>query len=143
MLKILFLCTGNSCRSQMAEALGNTLYPQHKFYSAGIETHGVNPYAVKVIKELGIDMSGHTSKLVDTLNDITFDVVITVCDNANESCPIFTGNTLRLHRSFEDPPKLCANLTDEFAKLAVYRQVRDEIKSYLLNELPDLIKGLK
>jgi arsenate reductase len=127
----------------MAEALAQKLYPQHKFYSAGIETHGMNPYAIKVTEELGIDMSGHTSKLVDMLKDINFDVVLTVCDNANESCPIFIGKTLRLHHSFQDPPKLCANLTDETAKLNIYRQVRDEIKSCLVNDLPNLIKGLK
>ncbi len=143
MLNILFLCTGNSCRSQMAEALAQDLYPQHKFYSAGIETHGMNPYAVKVIEELGLDMSGHASKHVDTLKDVNFDVVITVCDNANESCPIFVGKTLKLHHSFQDPPKLAANLTDEDKKLAIYRQVLGEIKAYIANELPDLVKGLK
>lgn len=143
MLNILFLCTGNSCRSQMAEALAHSIYPQHKFYSAGIETHGMNPYAVKIIEELGLDMSGHTSKHVDTLKDINFDVVITVCDNANESCPIFMGKTLKLHHSFQDPPKLASNLTDEDKKLDVYRQVRDEIRTYLVDELPDLMKGLK
>lgn len=127
----------------MAEALARDLYPQHKFYSAGIETHGMNPYAVKVIEELGLDMSRHTSKHVDTLKDINFDVVITVCDNANESCPIFIGKTLKLHHSFQDPPKLAANLNDEDKKLAIYRQVRNEIKSYLINELPNLVKGLK
>lgn len=143
MLNILFLCTGNSCRSQMAEALAGNLYPQHRFFSAGMQPHGINPYAVKVIEELGIDMSGHTSKHIDILNDIKFDVVITVCDNANESCPIFTGRTLRIHQSFQDPPKITANISDEFAKLAIYRQVRDQIKDWLINELPDLIKGLK
>ena len=89
MLNILFLCTGNSCRSQMAEAIARYLYPQHKFYSAGIETHGMNPYAVKVCEEQGLDMSQHTSKHVDTLSQVKFDVVLTVCDNANESCPIY------------------------------------------------------
>ena len=127
----------------MAEAMAQDLYPQHKFYSAGIETHGMNPNAVKVIEELGLDMSGHTSKHVDTLKDVNFDVVITVCDNANESFPIFIGKILKLHHSFQDPPKLAANLIDEDEKLAIYRQVRDEIKAYLVNELPNLMKGLK
>ncbi len=127
----------------MAEALARDLYPQDKFYSAGIETHGMNPYAIKVIEELGLDMSTHTSKHVDTLKDVTFDVVITVCDNANESCLIFIGKALKLHHSFQDPPKLTANLADENAKLTVYRQVREEIKTYLTNELPNLIQGLK
>jgi arsenate reductase len=127
----------------MAEAMANNLYPQHKFYSAGIETHGMNPYAVKVIKELGLDMSVHTSKHVDTLKSINFDVVITVCDSANEACPIFISKALKLHHSFQDPPKLVANFTDETTKLVVYRQVRDDIKTYLVDELPDLVLGLK
>lgn len=141
MLNILFLCTGNSCRSQMAEAIARSLYPQHKFYSAGIETHGMNPYAIKVCAELGLDMSTHSSKHVDTLKDVKFDVVLTVCDHANESCPIFIGLAQKLHHSFQDPPKLAANITDEEEKLAVYRKVRNEIKDYLQNELPTLIKG--
>lgn len=141
MLNILFLCTGNSCRSQMAEAIARNLYPQHNFYSSGIETHGMNPYAIKVCSELGLDMSTHSSKHVDTLKDIKFDVVLTVCDHANESCPIFIGLAQKLHHSFQDPPKLAANITDEEEKLAVYRKVRNEIKYYLQNELPRLVKG--
>lgn len=141
MLNILFLCTGNSCRSQMAEAIARDLYPQHKFYSAGIETHGMNPYAVKVCEELGLDMSRHTSKLVETLKDIRLDVVLTVCDHANESCPLFTGLAQKMHHSFQDPPKLAANLASEEEKLAVYRQVRDEIKNYLQTEFPLQVKG--
>lgn len=143
MLNVLFLCTGNSCRSQMAEALARILYPEHQFYSAGIETHGMNPYAVKVCNELGLDMSQHTSKHVDTLKDIKFDVVLTVCDHANESCPLFAGLAQKLHHSFQDPPKLAANLSSETEKLAVYRQVRDEIKDYLQTEFPRQVKGLK
>lgn len=141
MLNILFLCTGNSCRSQMAEALARNLYPQHNFYSAGIETHGMNPYAVKACAELGLDMSQHTSKHVDTLNNVKFDVVLTVCDHANESCPLFTGLAQKLHHSFQDPPKLAANLANEEQKLAIYRQVRDEIKAYLLTEFPSQVKA--
>ena len=141
MLNILFLCTGNSCRSQMAEAIARYLYPQHKFYSAGIETHGMNPYAVKVCEELGLDMSRHTSKLVETLKDIRLDVVLTVCDHANESCPLFTGLAQKMHHSFQDPPKLAANLASEEEKLNVYRQVRDEIKDYLQTEFPLQVKA--
>ena len=141
MLNILFLCTGNSCRSQMAEAIARDLYPQHKFYSAGIETHGMNPYAVKVCEELGLDMSNHSSKLVETLKDIRLDVVLTVCDHANESCPLFTGLAQKMHHSFQDPPKLAKNLTSEEEKLAVYRQVRDEIKNYLQTEFQLQVKG--
>lgn len=88
-------------------------------------------------------MSQHISKHVDTLKGILFDVVITVCDNANESCPIFIGLAQKLHHSFQDPPKLAANLSVEEDILAIYRMVRDEIKKYLTNELPSLIKGLK
>lgn len=140
MLNILFLCTGNSCRSQMAEAIARDLYPQHNFYSAGIETHGMNQYAIKVCNDLGLDMSKHSSKHVDTLKDVKFDVVITVCDHANESCPLFIGLAQKLHRSFQDPPKLTINITNEDEKLTVYRKVRDEIKEYLRNELPKLVK---
>lgn len=143
MLNILFLCTGNSCRSQMAEAIARNLYPQHQFFSAGIETHGMNPYAIKVCNELGLDMSMHSSKHVDTFKDIKFDVVLTVCDHANESCPIFTGLAQKLHHSFQDPPKLATNLINEEEKLTIYRQVRDEIKTYLQNELPQLVKSWK
>lgn len=141
MLNILFLCTGNSCRSQMAEAIARDLYPQHNFYSAGIETHGMNPYALQVCQELGLDMSKHHSKHVDTLKDIKFDVVLTVCDHANESCPLFIGLAQKLHHSFQDPPKLAANMENEPAKLAVYRQVRDEIKTYLQNNFQQEVRN--
>lgn len=143
MLNILFLCTGNSCRSQMAEALARQLYPQHNFYSAGIETHGMNPYAVVVCQELGLDMSSHSSKHVESLKDIQLDVVLTVCDHANESCPLFAGLAQKLHHSFQDPPKLAKEISDENAKLAIYRKVRDEIAVYLKNEFPQLVKGLQ
>ncbi|HRG62853.1 MAG TPA: arsenate reductase ArsC [Burkholderiales bacterium] len=141
MLNILFLCTGNSCRSQMAEAIARSLYPQHNFYSAGIETHGMNLYAFKVCNELGLDMSNQSSKHVDTLKDIKFDVVLTVCDHANESCPLFAGLAQKLHHSFQDPPKLATNLASEEEKLAIYRKVRDEIKVYLQTDLPQLVRG--
>ncbi len=141
MLNILFLCTGNSCRSQVAEAIARNLYPQHNFYSAGIETHGMNQYAIKVCNELGLDMSKHNSKHVDTLKDIKLDVVLTVCDHANESCPLFIGLAQKLHHSFQDPPKLAANLTNEEKKLEIYRRVRDEIENYLRVDLPSRVKG--
>lgn len=141
MLNILFLCTGNSCRSQMAEAIARNLYPQHDFYSAGIEAHGMNQYAIKVCNELGLDMSKHNSKHLDTLKDIKLDVVLTVCDHANEACPLFTGLAQKIHHSFQDPPKLAANLTNEEEKLVIYRGVRDEIENYLRFELPHLVKG--
>ena len=142
MLTILFLCTSNSCRSQMAEALAHDLYPQHIFYSAGIKTHGINSHAIKVIEELGLDMSSQYSKHIDTLQNINFDVIITVCNNAKESCPLFMGKALKLHHSFQDPPTLAANIKKEAEKLRLYRKVRDEIKHYLVAELPQLVKGL-
>ena len=127
----------------MAEAIARSLYPKHNFYSAGIVTHGMNQYAVKVCQELDLDMSKHSSKHVDTLKHIKFDVVLTVCDHANESCPLFIGLAQKLHHSFQDPPKLAANLISEEEKLAIYRGVRDQIKDYLQTKLPKLVKVLK
>ncbi len=143
MLKILFLCTGNSCRSQMAEVLAKQLYPTHKFYSAGTKPKNIDSYAIKVIEELGLNMSQYISKNIKSLKAINFDVVITVCDNASELCPIFPGKILRVHHSFQDPPRLVANLTNDYEKLAIYREIRDDIKKYLANSLPNLVKGLK
>ncbi|NLE26796.1 MAG: arsenate reductase ArsC [Clostridiaceae bacterium] len=138
-LKILFLCTGNSCRSQMAE--GWTKYLQGdviESYSAGIETHGLNPNAVKVMAEAGVDISNHRSKHLDQLKDVLFDWVITVCDNANESCPVFPGNIKRFHISFDDPPKLAKNAKTEEEALDHYRRVRDDIKRFV-SRLPELL----
>lgn len=131
-LKILFLCTGNSCRSQMAEGWtrhlkGDVLEP----YSAGIETHGLNPNAVKVMAEAGVDISGYRSKHVDELRDVPFDYVVTVCDAANESCPIFPGKVKRLHVGFDDPPRLAAAEKDAEKALRHYRRVRDEIRRFV------------
>lgn len=130
-MNILVLCTGNSCRSQIAHG-----YLQHfagtkaVIYSAGIEAHGVNPKAIEIMAEDGIDISHHTSNLVDEYIDIPFDYVITVCDNANERCPYFPGKTHRLHHNFTDPAK--ATGTPEEVK-EVFRQVRNEIKEYTQN----------
>ncbi|MBD3392255.1 MAG: arsenate reductase ArsC [Chitinivibrionales bacterium] len=131
-LIILFLCTGNSCRSQMAEGFarhlrGNIIEP----YSAGIETHGLNRNAVNVMAEVGIDISGHRSKHIDELKGITFDYVVTVCDRANETCPFFPGPTKRIHKGFDDPPRLAANAASEEEALGHYRRVRDEIKAFV------------
>lgn len=136
-LKILFLCTGNSCRSQMAEGWVRELKGDLiDVYSAGIETHGLNPNAVKVMAEAGVDISGQTSKLLDVYKDMTFDYVVTVCDHANESCPMFLGKTKRVHTGFDDPPKLAAAFEDEEDKLNCYRRVRDDIKAYV-ESLPE------
>jgi arsenate reductase len=138
-LRILFLCTGNSCRSQMAEAWarhlkGDTIEP----YSAGIQTHGLNPRAVKVMAEAGIDISHHRSKHLDEVTHIPFDWVITVCDNANGSCPVFAGTTKRFHVSFDDPPKLSRHAESEDQALAHYRRVRDDIRRFT-DTLPDVL----
>ena len=134
--KILFLCTGNSCRSQMAEGWGRYLYPdRYEFYSAGIETHGLNPLAVKAMAEAGVDISTQRSKLLSELEGIAFDYVITVCDHANEQCPFFPGKAIKLHREFPDPPRLAQGAASEEEALGHYRAVRDAIRKYL-GELP-------
>lgn len=136
-LKILFLCTGNSCRSQMAEGWTRHLKSdQIECWSAGIETHGMNPHAVAVMAEAGVDISQQASKTVSELPDVTFDYVITVCGHANEHCPFFPGPTKRVHVGFDDPPKLAANARTPEEALAHYRRVRDEIRAYVLT-LPD------
>jgi len=135
-VKVLFLCTGNSCRSQMAEGWarhlkGDALDP----YSAGIEKHGLNPDAVKVMAEAGVDISGHTSKTLDYLGGIKFDYVVTVCGHAHESCPMFPGEAKVIHVGFDDPPKLAKDETDPEKALGHYRRVRDEIRA-LVETLP-------
>ena len=108
-------------------------------YSAGIETHGLNPRAVKVMAEAGIDISGHRSKHVDELRPVPFDFVITVCDQANESCPVFPGRVRRIHVGFDDPPRLAANARTEEEALTHYRRVRDEIRAFV-EQLPDVLE---
>jgi arsenate reductase len=134
-LKILFLCTGNSCRSQMAEGWAHALKSDViEAYSAGIETHGLNPNAVKVMAEAGVDISGQKSKNINDLLDIPIDVVITVCGHAAENCPIFPGTARVVHHGFDDPPKLARELAAQGAmeeeQLDGYRRVRDEIKAF-------------
>lgn len=131
-MKILFLCTGNSCRSQMAEGWARHLKKgEIEAVSAGIARHGMNPYAVRVMQEAGVDMSAHTSKTLDDLPSLEFDAVITLCGHANETCPFFPGPVRRMHQGFDDPPSLCAQMTDEEEILAVYRRVRDEIRTFV------------
>ena len=141
-LKVLFLCTGNSCRSQMAEGWARALKGDAiEVYSAGIETHGLNPRAVKVMGEAGVDISGHRSKQVDELMAVPFDYVVTVCGHAHETCPVFPGNARVIHVGFDDPPKLAAEARSEAEALAHYRRVRDEIRAFV-ESLPDgLEKG--
>jgi len=123
--RVLILCTGNSARSQMAEGLLRRLDGDHfEVASAGVAPSQVRAEAIRVMRELGIDISSHRSKSVDEFIEQEFDYVITVCDNANEQCPVFPGRTMRIHWSFEDP---AAAQGDEPARLAVFRRVRDEI----------------
>jgi arsenate reductase len=138
--KILFLCTGNSCRSQMAEGWARQLKSDSiEPYSAGIEAHGLNPVAVKVMAEVGVDISGHRSKHFSELKNITFDYVVTVCDDAYEKCPIFQGKVKTIHVGFDDPPRLAKQAGNEQEILEIYRRVRDEIRDFV-NQLPESLK---
>jgi arsenate reductase (thioredoxin) len=138
-LKILFLCTGNSCRSQMAEGWARRLKgPVIEAFSAGIETHGLNKLAVRAMSEAGVDISRQRSKVLDELAGERFDYVITVCDHAHESCPLFPGNTRVIHAGFDDPPRLAANAATEAEAMGHYRRVRDEIRDFL-KQLPDIL----
>jgi arsenate reductase len=126
--KILVLCTGNSCRSQMAEGyLRHFAGDQAEIYSAGIETHGVNPYAVAIMQEDGIDISKQTSDHVDKYRDVSFDYVITVCDNAKENCPVFPSRAKPLHHNFPDPAK-AGGSREEIDK--EFRKTRNLIREY-------------
>jgi arsenate reductase len=134
--RILFLCTGNSCRSQMGEGLGRALKGDlFEFASCGVETHGLNPNAVRVMGELGIDITTHQSELVGKYLGWP-DVVVSVCAHAAESCPVFPGKVVRVHRGFDDPPKLARELAALGAtaeqQLEPYRQVRDQIRAFVL-----------
>ncbi len=136
-LKVLFLCIGNSCRSQMAEGWCRYLKDDViEPYSAGIEAHGLNPNAVKVMAEAGVDISGHTSQYIDEFKDVQLDFIITVCDHANEHCPVFGGKTKVVHIGFDDPPKLAQMAQSKQEALDCYRRVRDEIKAFI-ETLPD------
>ena len=138
-LNILFLCTGNSCRSQMAEGWARALKGDViAAYSAGIETHGLNPNAVSVMAEAGVDISGHVSKNVDSLADVPFDCVVTVCGRANESCPFFPGSAKVVHVGFDDPPRLAKTANSEEEALGHYRRVRDEIRAFV-EKLPEIL----
>ncbi|WP_423201851.1 arsenate reductase ArsC [Desulfobacter hydrogenophilus] len=144
-LKILFLCTGNSCRSQMAEGWTRKLKADTiDVFSAGVETHGLNPNAVKVMAEAGVDISGHRSKLVNEFMDMELDAVITVCDNAHETCPYFPPRCKVLHVGFDDPPKMAAALAEqgesEEKQLDCYRKIRDQIKAFV-EKMPENISN--
>jgi arsenate reductase (thioredoxin) len=127
MKKILVLCTGNSCRSQMAEAWLKHYSSNFEVYSAGVEAHGINPYMKKVMEEAGLNIDSHTSNLMEEYQDISFDYVVTVCDNAKSNCPYFKNATITIHQSFLDPAD--AEGTDT-QKTVVYAKVRDEIEVF-------------
>ncbi|MDX1682209.1 MAG: arsenate reductase ArsC [Phycisphaeraceae bacterium] len=136
---VLFLCTGNSCRSQMAEGWARHLVADRIHpYSAGIQAHGLNPHAVKVMQEAGVDITGQTSQTLDDLGDVAFDYVITVCGHAHENCPVFPGDATIIHRGFDDPPRLAEGETDPNRVLAPFRRVRDEIRDFV-QTLPDML----
>ena len=138
-MKILFLCTGNSCRSQMAEGWARHLKSkQLEAYSAGIETRGLNPNAVKVMAEAGVDISGHRSQHIDEFRDVELDHVITVCSHAHESCPVFPGKAKVTHVGFDDPPRLAKEAATEEEALSHYRRVRDEIRAFV-ETLPEAL----
>ena len=131
-LKLLFLCTGNACRSQMAEGWTRHLKADViEPHSAGVNPHGLDPRAVKVMAEAGVDISSHRSKHVRELAGIAFDYVVTVCDNANEQCPFFPGKTKVVHVGFDDPPKRAAEARTEEEALDHYRRIRDEIRDFV------------
>jgi arsenate reductase (thioredoxin) len=128
---IMFLCTGNSCRSQMAEGWARKYWGEEfDVYSAGTKKHGMNERAMKVMTEAGVDISSHYSKTTDDLPKVNFDYVVTVCDHAHENCPYFPGTKV-VHVGFQDPPALTKEMQDDEAILAVYRRVRDEIEVFV------------
>lgn len=136
--KILFLCTGNSCRSQMAQGWARHLWSDRiEAYSAGIETHGLNAKAVAVMNQAGVDISGQRSKHLDELKDVNFDYVITLCDHAGRTCPVWPGRGKMIHKPFDDPAK--AGGTEEEI-LASFCRTRDQIKAYI-EGLPELLAG--
>lgn len=144
--RVLFLCTGNSCRSQMAEGWARALWPDRiDAYSAGIEAHGLNARAVRVMAELGVDISTQRSRTIGQLLDDldargeAIEVVVTVCAHARETCPIFPRGALVFHRGFDDPPALTRGSASEEDALEPYRRVRDEIRAFI-EELPGLIE---
>jgi arsenate reductase (thioredoxin) len=142
-LNVLFLCTGNSCRSQMAEGWTRHLKGDViEAYSAGIETHGLNPNAVKVMGEAGVDISGHRSQHLDEFREVALDVVVTVCGHAHETCPYFPADCKVVHVGFGDPPKMARALAEQGAseeeQLECYRTVRDEIRAFV-ETLPDAL----
>jgi arsenate reductase len=141
-IRLLYLCTGNSCRSQMAEGWTRHLKNDRiEVASAGIETHGLNPSAVRVMQEAGVDISGQRSQHIDEFKDRRFDYVVTVCAHAHETCPYYPGGAKVVHVGFDDPPKMALAFEEEEAKLDCYRQVRDAIRRFVETLPESLEKG--
>jgi arsenate reductase len=139
-IRLLFLCTGNSCRSQIAEGWARTLKGATiEAHSAGIETHGLNPKAVQVMAEAGVDISKQRSKHVRDLKEIPFDYVVTVCAHADENCPAFPGKAKVVHVGFDDPPRLAREARSDEEALGHYRRVRDEIRAFV-EKLPEALQ---
>ena len=139
-MKVLFLCTGNSCRSQMAEGWARHLKSDIiEPYSAGIEIHGLNPHAIKVMAEAGVDISGHLSKHVNEFKDVEFDYVITLCDHASQHCPFFPGKAKIMHFGFDDPPRLAKEANTPEEALNCYRNVRDQIRAFV-EKMPSILE---
>ncbi len=140
--RVLFLCTGNSCRSQMAEGWCRSLHSESiEAHSAGVEPHGVNPIAVEVMNEAGVNIGNHSSKHVDELQHLPFDLIVTVCDSAAEACPVFAG-ARTVHVPFDDPPRLARDAASHEEVLNIYRRVRDEIRTFI-STLPSLLEETK
>jgi arsenate reductase len=139
--RIVFLCTGNTCRSQMAEAWTNHLLRDgFEAYSAGTQPKDIDPYAVEAMSETGIDISGQKSKDIESLGNLEFEYVVTLCDHARESCPYFPAKTKLMHHGFDDPPALAVDAGSEEEAMVHYRRVRDEIKDFV-KRLPQGFAG--
>jgi len=140
-IRVLFLCTGNACRSQMAEGWARALLGDRvEAHSAGTRPQGLNRLAVIAMREVGVDISRHESKAIASLGDIELDCVITVCDSVREACPVFPGAARVIHQSFDDPPRLALGAKDDDEALPHYRRVRDEIKEFV-QRLPHIMEG--
>jgi arsenate reductase (thioredoxin) len=137
--KVLFLCRHNSCRSQMAEGWARTLLTEHvEPYSAGVAKRAVDPGAIAVMREAGVDISGHSSKTLDELADVDFDLVVAVCAQDADFCPTFPGGVRQIHTPFDDPPQLARTAATEEERLGYYRRVRDEIRA-MVERLPEVL----
>lgn len=139
-MKILFLCTGNSCRSQIAEDWTRHLRADRfEAYSAGTQPRALDPSAVRAMAEAGIDISMQQSKGLNAIGDLQFDYVVTLCDNARKSCPFFPAKTKLMHQGFDDPPKLAEGIRDEEEAMGHYRRVRDEIRAFV-EKIPESLR---